>query len=84
MQLEAGKSYRAKTAQGEQISFLVTNAGDGVWPTVDLDTADGPEPGVWLNTRLLLWISTELQRTTAMSKATEEVIEALEKSADEI
>jgi hypothetical protein len=83
MMLEAGKSYRAKTAQGEQISFLVTHTGDGAWLTVDLDSADGPEPGVWLNTRLLLWISTDLQRTMAVSRATEEVIEALEKSAEE-
>ncbi len=83
MRLEQGKSYRAKTAKGEQIRFTVTDCSDAAWPTVDLDGADGPEPGVWLNTRLLLWISTELRRKEAVSKAADEIIEALERSSEE-
>jgi hypothetical protein len=79
MHLEAGNSYRAKTANGELIAFTVLDEADGVWPIVDLDSADGPEPNVALNTRLLLWISSQ-RREAAMSKATEDVIEALEES----
>jgi hypothetical protein len=80
MHLEAGKSYRAKTAGGELIAFTVLEEAGGVWPVVDLDSADGPEPNVALNTRLLLWISSQ-GREAAMSKAAEEVIEALEESS---
>lgn len=82
MHLEAGKSYRARTANGELIAFTVIDEGDGVWLTVDLDSREGPEPNVALNTRLLLWISSE-RRETAMSKAAEEVIEALEESTED-
>lgn len=82
MRLQAGKSYRAKTANGELIGFTVLDEGDGIWLTVDLDSAEGPEPNVALNTRLLLWISSEQQREIAMSKATEEVIVALEESTE--
>jgi hypothetical protein len=80
MELEPGRSYRAKTADGDFIKFTVVMLNDGVWPTVDLDSQDGPEPNVFLNTRLLLWISLETRRAAALSKAADEVIEALEQS----
>ncbi|HWR54846.1 MAG TPA: hypothetical protein VN428_27300 [Bryobacteraceae bacterium] len=83
MTFEAGKTYRARTADGEQIRFTVTVVGDGTWLNADLDGADGPEPNVWLNTRLLLWVSTELESAIAVTKAAEEVIDALERSADD-
>jgi len=82
MHLEAGRGYRAKTANGELIAFTVLDKGDGEWLRVDLDSADGPEPDVALNTRLLLWISSQ-QREAAVSQAAEEVIEALEESTED-
>jgi hypothetical protein len=78
MHLEAGRAYRAKTANGDLVTFSVIDANDGGWPRVNLDSDDGPEPNVLLNTLLLLWISSEKQQSEAVSKATEEVIEALE------
>lgn len=82
MRLERGKVYRAATAAGRQITFTVLNPGDGVWISADLDSTDGPEPNVFLNTALLLWISGET-RGAAISQATEEVIEALEETGEE-
>ncbi len=82
MQMQRGNAYRAKTASAEIITFRVTDKGDGQWIKVDLMGSDGPEPDVWLNTNLLLWISTEERRSTALSKATEEVIEALERTTE--
>jgi hypothetical protein len=79
MRVLAGKAYRARTAAGDVITFTVIEEGPE-WPLVDLDTPDGPEPGVWLNTRQLLWISTETHRGDAVLKATAEVIESLERS----
>ncbi|MCC6861116.1 MAG: hypothetical protein IT158_21285 [Bryobacterales bacterium] len=80
MLVETGKSYRAKTAGGERISFRVIDQPDGEWPVVDLDSSDGAEPNVRLNLDVLLWISSEQRRDLALSRATEEVIEALERS----
>jgi len=80
MLVETGKSYRAKTAAGERITFRVIDMPKGEWPVVDLDCSDGAEPNVRLNINLLLWISSEQRRDLALSRATEEVIEALEKS----
>jgi hypothetical protein len=80
MLVEAGKSYRAKTAGGERITFRVIDLPDSDWPVVDLDGSDGPEPNVRLNLNVLLWISSEQRRDVALSRATEEVIEALERS----
>ncbi len=83
MQLEAGMIYRARTAAGHKITFTVLDPGeDGVWAAVDLKSPDGAEPNVWLNTGQLLWISAEAQRA-AISKAADEVLEALEKSAED-
>jgi hypothetical protein len=79
MRLLAGKAYRARTAAGDVITFTVIEEGHE-WPLVNLDSPDGAEPGVWLNTRLLLWISTETHRRDAVQKATAEVIESLERS----
>jgi hypothetical protein len=79
MRLLAGKAYRARTAAGDLITFTVIEDGRE-WPLVDLDSPDGPEPGVWLNSRQLLWVSTEIRRGDAVSKATAEVIESLERS----
>jgi hypothetical protein len=84
MTLEAGKSYRAKTILGNQVTFTVIDPGEGDWPHVELDEGGVVEPKVWLNTRLLLWISSEQERTVAISKAADEVIEALEQSAKEL
>lgn len=83
MHWEAGKAYRAKTANGDQIAFTVTGVVGSGWLSVDLDSAEGPEPNVLLNTHLLLWVSTEQRRTVALAKAAEEVIEALERSSEE-
>jgi hypothetical protein len=83
MRLEAGMIYRARTAAGHKLSFTVLDPGeDGVWATVDLRSPDGEEPNVWLNTGQLLWVSAEARRAP-ISKAADEVIEALEKSAEE-
>jgi hypothetical protein len=82
MHLEPGKAYRARTAFGGQIAFTVLDAGDGVWALVDLDSADEPEPNVWLNTSQLLWVSTETHRGAAITRAADEVIEALEQEND--
>jgi hypothetical protein len=83
MHLEAGRTYRAKTAAGDQILFTVIEAADP-WATVDLDSADGSESNIWLNTRLLIWISSEGRRPVAVSEeATAEVIEELERSSEE-
>lgn len=82
MRLERKKVYRAVTAAGRQITFTVLDPGDGVWITADLDSPEGPEPKVLLNTGLLLWISSET-RGAAISKATEDVIEALEETGEE-
>jgi hypothetical protein len=82
MLLEAGMIYRARTAAGHKLSFTVLDPGeDGVWAIVDL-TSPEAEPNVWLNTGQLLWISSEAKRAP-ISKAADEVIEALEKSAEE-
>jgi hypothetical protein len=78
MRLEAGKAYRAKAATGDYLTFTVLSTDRGGWATVDLDSADGPEPRVWLNTGLLLWISSEIRRSDAVSKAAAEIIETLE------
>jgi len=80
MTLEAGKSYRAKTVLGDQITFTVIDAGHGVWTSVELDEAGMVEPKVWLNTGLLLWVSSEQRRALAIARAADEVIEALEDS----
>jgi hypothetical protein len=81
MKLDAGKPYRAKTVLGTQITFTVIDkAKDGVWAHVDLDDSGAVEPNVWLNTALLLWVSTEQRRADAVAKAADEVIEALEDS----
>jgi hypothetical protein len=82
MRLEPGRRYRAKTAAGELMTFRVIKKGDGPWVNVDLLADDGPEPHVWLNTALLLWISTEEQQEMALAKATEETIEALEEGRE--
>ncbi len=76
--LETGSFYRARTVTGEAITFRVVAADDEGWPTVDLFSPEGPEPNVWLNTRLLQWIAPGEQRESALSLATEETIEALE------
>lgn len=78
MMLETGRSYRAKTSEGNQITFTVTGTSHGAWANVDLDEAGSVEPNVWLNTGLLLWISSEQRRADAVSKAADEIIEALE------
>jgi hypothetical protein len=80
MFLETGKSYRAKTAAGDQIVFTVIDSIDDTWSTVELDEGGNVEPKVFLNTALLLWISSETQRKVAISKAADEVIGALETS----
>ena len=80
MTLEPGRLYRAKTVSGTQITFIVTEASEQIWIQVELDEQGVVEPKVWLNTGLLLWVSSELRRTDAISKATAEVIEALEDS----
>jgi hypothetical protein len=82
MTLESGRLYRAKTVLGTQITFIVMEAGEEIWAQVQLDEAGVVEPNVWLNTALLLWISSEPRRTDAISKATAEVIEALEDSVE--
>lgn len=74
--------YRARTAAGQKITFTVLEPGEnGVWATVDLKSPDGAEPNVWLNTSQLLWISAEARRA-AISKAADEVLEALEKAEE--
>ncbi len=80
MTLESGRLYRAKTVLGTQITFIVIEPGEEPWAQVLLDEAGIVEPNVQLNTALLLWISSEPRRTDAISKATAEVIEALEDS----
>ncbi len=80
MTLESGRLYRARTVLGSQITFIVIEAAEETWVQVQLDEAGIVEPNVWLNTALLLWISSEPRRTDAISKATAEVIEALEDS----
>jgi hypothetical protein len=82
MHLERGRLYRAKTCAGSQIAFTVLEPSDGMWVVADLDSAEGPEPNVWLNTHLLLWISSESDRD-AIARAADEVIEALEKGTSE-
>lgn len=74
--------YRAKTVLGTQITFMVIEAGEKTWVQVQLDEAGVVEPNVWLNTALLLWISSEPRRADAISKAAAEVIEALEDSVE--
>jgi hypothetical protein len=81
MTLEPGKFYRAKTALGTQVTFTVIDAKYEHWAKVDLEEAGAVEPNVWLNIRLLLWISSEPRRVDAVQKAADEVIEALEVSA---
>lgn len=80
MTLESGRLYRAKTVLGTQITFIVIETGEKTWAQVQLDEAGIVEPNVWLNTGLLLWISSEPRRTDAISKAAAEVIDALEDS----
>ena len=80
MTLEPGRLYRAKTVLGTQITFLVIEAAKETWVQVQLDEAGLVEPNVWLNTGLLLWISSEPRRIDAISKATAEVIDSLEDS----
>jgi hypothetical protein len=82
MTLEPGRLYRAKTSFGTQITFIVIESGEGIWIEVQLDEAGLVEPVVWLNTGQLLWISSEPRRTDAISKATAEVIDALEDSVE--
>ncbi len=56
-----GKIDRAgKTALGTQVTFTVIDAKYEHWAKVDLEEAGAVEPNVWLNIRLLLWISSEL------------------------
>jgi hypothetical protein len=81
MTLEPGRLYRAKTAFGTQITFTVIETVQGPWTKVDLEESGAVEPNVWLNTALLLWISSEQRRSDAVQKAADEVIEALEVSA---
>jgi hypothetical protein len=78
MTLESGRLYRAKTVLGTQITFIVVEAGEEIWAQVQLDEAGIVEPNVWLNTGLLLWISSEPRRADAISKAATEVIDQLE------
>jgi hypothetical protein len=78
MRLEEGKSYRAKTACGSSITFTVISEGGKGWTNVELDEEGAIEPSVWLNTAMLIWISSEPKRKMAISKAADEVIEALE------
>lgn len=80
MKLQVGRTYRAKAATGEQIGFTVVAVGGGGWCNADLDSVEGPEPNVMLNTNLLLWISSETGRAEALTRAADEVIEALEES----
>ncbi|MCU1238387.1 MAG: hypothetical protein JWP63_6354 [Candidatus Solibacter sp.] len=80
MFLETGKSYRARTAFGTEITFTVIGPDEQNWTIVELDEGDRVEPNVWLNTALLLWISSEPKRKTAISKAADEIIEVLEDS----
>jgi hypothetical protein len=83
MELEAGMIYRARTAAGQKVTFTVLDPGeDGVWANVDLNSPDGAEPNVWLNTGQLLWISSEARRAP-ISKAADEVIQALERNTGE-
>jgi hypothetical protein len=82
MFLESGKSYRAKTASGNQITFTVIEDGDQAWTTVELDEDGVVEPNVSLNKSLLLWISSEPKRKLAISKAADEVIQGLEISIE--
>lgn len=81
MQLESGKSYRAKTVSGNEITFTVIESGK-IWCTVELDDGNFVEPNVQLNTALLLWISSEPKRKAAITKAADEVIEVLETSME--
>jgi hypothetical protein len=69
---------------GTQITFTIIEAGKGAWANVELDEAGTVEPSVWLNTGLLLWISSEQRRALAISKAADEVIEALEDSVKQL
>jgi hypothetical protein len=78
MFLEPGKSYRAKTVLGTQITFTVIECIEERWAAVQLEDDGTVEPNVWLNTGLLLWISSEQKRTEAISKAADEIIESLE------
>lgn len=82
MTLEPGRFYRAKTVLGTQITFTVLEAADEIWPQVELGEGDGVEPNVWLNTGLLLWISSAPRRTDAISQAAAEVIDQLEGSVE--
>ncbi len=81
MQLETGKSYRAKTVSGAEITFSVLNGSEDTWVNVDLDDGGSVEPNVWLNTGALLWVSSEKRRSIAVLKAADEVIDALESSS---
>jgi hypothetical protein len=83
MILDTGKSYRARTVFGSEITFTVIDCGNQTWSNVELDEAGLVEPNVWLNTALLLWISSEPKRKLAISKAADEVIEILENSIQE-
>ncbi len=83
MLLETGKSYRARTAFGSEITFMVIMTGEQNWTNVELDEAGLVEPNVWLNPALLLWICSEPKRKLALSKAADEVIEVLESSIKE-
>lgn len=78
MNLETGKAYRAKTIHGDQIVFTVVDAARSPWITVELEDGDTVEPNVSLNTGVLLWISSEQKRKVALTKAADQVIEALE------
>jgi len=80
MFLETGKSYRARTSSGDEITFTIIGPDYQNWRQVELDEAGLVEPNVWLNTALLLWISSEPKRKLAISKAADEIIEALENS----
>ena len=81
MFLETGKSYRARTSFGGEITFMVIGPEQQNWLVVELDEDGVVEPNVWLNTTLLLWVSAEPKRKTAISKAADEIIEVLEKSS---
>ena len=83
MFLETGKSFRARTSFGTEITFTVIGPDHQNWTVVELDEGGLVEPNVWLNTSLLLWISSEPKRKAAISKAADEIIEVLENSVRE-
>ncbi|MGE5647132.1 MAG: hypothetical protein ACM336_15225 [Acidobacteriota bacterium] len=79
MELDTGKTYRAKAATGEMIRFKLDHMTAAGWAVADLEFEEEVESGVMLNTNLLLWISSEAHAPGAFEDAAADVIEALEK-----